>query len=107
MCWLALENAESTYFAVLKNGARLNRVEYYEHRVDRAQTRYLSAVKALAQVRRLQRPDRVQVNIGANQANVAEVSDRDLRLASRPVREQVRGGDGNRLGDKPIDIPGP
>ena len=43
--------------------------EFYQRRIDRAQKRFLSAIKALALVRRLQLPA-VQVNIGEKQMNI-------------------------------------
>ena len=45
----------------------------YQHWLDRAQKRYLTALKTLAQVRRLLVPV-VQVNIAQKQINVAGVA---------------------------------
>ncbi len=44
--------------------------EYHQRTIDRAQKRYLAAIKALAQVRRLLTPA-VQVNIADQQINLA------------------------------------
>jgi hypothetical protein len=67
-CWLHLYHLEQTYadseLESLKVGA------YYQHCLDRAQRRYLSAIKALAMVRKLALPV-LQVNIGQRQVNVA------------------------------------
>jgi len=38
---------------------------------ESAHRRYLAAMKTLAQVRKLQGPSKVQVNIGGNQVNVS------------------------------------
>jgi hypothetical protein len=46
------------------------RGEYYQRRMDRAHAHYLSAIKALAQVRKLALPA-LQVNIAKKQVNVA------------------------------------
>jgi hypothetical protein len=42
----------------------LQQGEYFQRRQDRAHRRYLSAIRSLAAVRRLQVPTAVQVNIG-------------------------------------------
>jgi hypothetical protein len=47
----------------------IHQVEFFERRVTQCQKRYLAAVKALAQVRRLMRPF-IQVNIAEKQINV-------------------------------------
>jgi len=48
--------------------------EYYQRRQDHAQRRYLAAIRTLACVRRLPLPA-IQVNIGAQQVNVAGAGD--------------------------------
>lgn len=68
-CWLHLhcyekENAQSL------DGQSVDQSKAHGRRVDQAQRRYLSAIKALAQVRRLDLPA-VQVNIGQHQ-NIAK-----------------------------------
>jgi len=50
----------------------LQQGDYYQRRQDRAHKRYLSAVKALAQVRRLELPA-VQVNIAGQQMNTQAI----------------------------------
>jgi hypothetical protein len=47
---------------------------YFQKSIGMAQKRYLSAIKALAQVRRLQLPANIQVNIGEKQVNIAGVT---------------------------------
>ncbi len=55
-----------------KDGMTWSTDEGYQRRIERAQQRYLAAIKALAQVRRLVVP-MVQVNI-AEQQNIAQVA---------------------------------
>ena len=64
--WLALTLAEGTYYQALERGIEAADEAVYLRRVDRAQRRYLAAIKALAQVRKLGVPA-VQVNIGKEQ----------------------------------------
>jgi hypothetical protein len=68
-CWLALHYAETVYYQSMGEMSR-SWAEFYQQRIDRAQRRYVAAIKALAQVRRLLVPN-VQVNIAENQVNVA------------------------------------
>jgi hypothetical protein len=68
-CWLNLYYIDALY------ANRLNNItwaesEYFQRRQERAHRLYLSAIRTLAQVRRLLVPA-VQVNIGAQQFNVA------------------------------------
>jgi hypothetical protein len=69
--WLQLQGMESTCASRNLDPAVLAR---FEHRRDQAHRRYLSAIKALAQVRRLRLPA-MQVNVavaGGQQVNVVE-----------------------------------
>ena len=65
VCWIQLQHAE----AVLSNNGSIAQADFWQRRLDRAHRRFLSAVKALAVIRRLQLPA-VQVNIGDKQVNV-------------------------------------
>ncbi len=71
LCWLSLH-----YYEILEaqttGGTSVAWAEFHERRLERAQKRYQSAIKALAQVRKLQLPN-VQVNIGEKQVNIANV----------------------------------
>ena len=71
LCWLQVHYADTAY-AQRNHEATvsLELGEYYQRRQDQAHRRYLSAIKALAQVRRLLGPS-VQVNIAERQVNVA------------------------------------
>ena len=71
--WLALTLVEGAYYQALEGGIEPADEAVYLKRVDRAQRRYLSAIKTLAQVRRMDLPS-LQVNIGEKQVNVAGVS---------------------------------
>lgn len=68
VCWLALHYAEAIY-AQTVGDMTFKQGEYYQDRIDRSQKRYLAAIKALAQLRRLQLPV-VQVNVAEQQVNV-------------------------------------
>jgi len=68
-CWLEV-NWYDSRAAGFSGSVQLG--NYYQKRQDRAHRRYLSAVKALAQVRRLELPA-IQVNIGQHQVNALTV----------------------------------
>ena len=69
-CWLQLHYAEARYAQNLGK-LTMEQGEYHQLTIDRAQKRYLAAIKALAQVRRLLTPA-VQVNIADQQINIAQ-----------------------------------
>ena len=69
-CRMQLEQAEVLY------GGRLGKLtisqdEYHQRRVDRLHKLYLSAIRELAQVRKLLKPHVTQVNLAEKQVNVA------------------------------------
>ncbi len=66
MCWLQLQIADAQYN---REGIMLTKADYEHRMIDRAHNRYLSAIHALATVRKLQLPA-VQVNIGEKQVNI-------------------------------------
>jgi hypothetical protein len=68
-CWLQVQDADIRYAQGQKN-CTFAQGEYYQHRMDRAHRRYLSALKTLAVVRKLAVPV-LQVNIARKQVNVA------------------------------------
>lgn len=68
--WLSLTVTEGTYQQALEQGLSQADDAFHQQRIERAQRRYLTAIKALAQVRKLGVPA-VQVNIGEKQVNVA------------------------------------
>jgi len=51
-------------------------IQLRESRLDRAMNRYLSAIRTLAQVRRLQIPTLVQLNVAQQQVNVAQPTEK-------------------------------
>lgn len=67
-CWLHLHHLEHLYAG--QKGMAFELAAHYQKSIDRAHKRYLSALKALADVRRLAGPT-VQVNIARKQVNVA------------------------------------
>lgn len=70
LCWFHLNLCEVVH--AQKTEMSIGVAEFHQKRIDRAQKRYLAAIKALAQVRKLQLPN-VQVNIGEKQVNIGEV----------------------------------
>jgi hypothetical protein len=68
-CWLQVQHADIRY---AQNQAKLSikQADYHQRRMDAAHRRYLSALKALALVRKLAVPV-LQVNIAKKQVNVA------------------------------------
>jgi hypothetical protein len=72
LCWGHLALAERDYLRRLNEGGlSLPMAEFFDRHRDRAHRRYLQAVKALAQVRKLLGASVTQVNIAENQVNVA------------------------------------
>ncbi len=69
-CWLQVHYADGIYVDALERRMSFNALEFYQRRQDRAHWRLLSAIRTLAQVRRLLVPT-VQLNIGGQQVNVA------------------------------------
>ncbi len=70
-CWLQVYCAERGYARGMQVGMSREAAEYFQLWQQRAHERYLSAIRTLAQVRRLL-PTIVQVNIGAQQVNVGQ-----------------------------------
>ena len=72
LCWLHLHLVDAFY---AQNMQRLSiqQLDFHERRVSLSQRRYLSAIRTLAHVRRLQVPA-VQVNIAGQQINLAAIS---------------------------------
>ena len=76
-CWLHLYVAEMHYAEFLANGGAFQKGEYYQKSVDRAQKRYLGAIKALAQVRKLLGgPDIAILNVAGTQNVKIDVIER-------------------------------
>ena len=65
-CWLQLHYAELLYECNLPKMV-LTEDDYYQRRLDRLHRRYLSAMRSLAQVRKLLKPKVAQINIGEKQ----------------------------------------
>jgi len=71
VCWLYLAYVETTYHQDPNSSWRQD--EQHQRRIDRAQRRYLSSIRALATVRKLERPA-LHLNIADQQINVAQVA---------------------------------
>lgn len=69
LCWLIVNRYEDTFHRTKEMS--LAQAAFHQRKIDRAHARFLSAVRTLAQVRKLALPT-LQVNIARNQVNVAE-----------------------------------
>lgn len=69
-CWLQLQYFDAIYAQNLRK-LSISQSEYYQRRIDRAHKRYLSAIRTLAQVRKLLKPSVAQINIAERQVNTA------------------------------------
>jgi hypothetical protein len=66
--WLQVQLFEALYFRDLHN-LTLHQANYYQKRIDRAHRNHLSAIRTLAQIRKL--GPALQINIGEKQINTA------------------------------------
>ena len=68
VCWLELQYFQAVY---TQNMGKLTitQSDYHQRRIDKAHRRYLSSIKALAQIRKL--GSAVQINIAEKQINTA------------------------------------
>lgn len=64
--WVSLSVAEGAYHPALERGLIKANETFHQQRIERAQRRYLAAIKALMQIRKMGVPA-VQVNIGEKQ----------------------------------------
>jgi len=69
-CWLQMQYADRRAAAFERQGGSFKQGEYWQKQQESAHRRYLTAIRTLAQVRRLLTPA-VQVNIAEKQINVA------------------------------------
>ena len=69
LCWHIVNLYESAYANA--SGWNISQADRQHRKIDKAHARFLSAIRTLAQVRKLALPT-VQVNIARNQVNVAE-----------------------------------
>lgn len=67
-CWLELQYFEAIYAQNLGN-LSITQSDYHQRRIDKAHRRYLSSIKALAQIRKM--GPTVQINIAEQQVNTA------------------------------------
>jgi hypothetical protein len=73
LCWFSVNQYEASY-SQQRGELSLAQGEAQQRRIDRAHHRFLTAVRTLAQVRKLALPA-LQVNFGTNQVNVAQRGD--------------------------------
>ncbi len=69
LCWFIVHWYENTY--ANSEGWSVAQADFQHRKIDKAHARFLTAVRTLAQVRKLALPT-LQVNIAKNQVNVAE-----------------------------------
>jgi hypothetical protein len=78
LCWLRLSIVEVRHADHTTSGSiGISQADYWDRALSAAQRRYLRAIESLARVRRLLHPNAVQVNIGAQQVNVANMGKND------------------------------
>ena len=68
LCWFIVNRYENAY--VNAEGWSIAQADLQQRKIDKAHARFLSALRTLAQVRKLALPT-LQVNIAKNQVNVA------------------------------------
>ena len=86
ICSLQVQLAETQFIGVMRGSATFAKARFYEDLQDRAQRRYLAAIKALAQIRRLQLPAVAQLNVATNQVNLSQPAGAPSALpAERPA----------------------
>ncbi len=68
VCWLELQYFQAIYTQNLGNFSIIQG-DYHQRRIDKAHRRYLSSIKALAQIRKM--GPAVQINIAEKQINTA------------------------------------
>jgi hypothetical protein len=91
--WVVLQKAQMLYAIAQQPGTALPEGDYWERRVTGAHMRFLRGCETLARVRKLSGLGVVQVNIGAQQVNVAQGSNR----AEEESEEQTEFINANRL----------
>jgi len=89
VCKNQLLSCETLYAKRFKEGLTAQVAIILEKRIGMAQKRYFAAIKALAQIRRLQLPPTIQVNIGEKQVNLicAGKAQSTSQLAPRSLSE--------------------
>jgi hypothetical protein len=85
-CWLHLHHLETNYGAA--GSMSLDLGNYYQRGIARAQKNYLSAIKALAMIRKLALPA-LQVNIARKQVNVLNTQATDREGAGAGAKSPV------------------
>jgi len=70
LTWLQIQLFEDLYASNLSKSMTIAQGNYYQKRIDQAYKRHLSAIRTLAQIRKLG-PAAVQINIAEKQINTA------------------------------------
>lgn len=84
ICWLDLNYAQTIWSQM--SDPTWKQAAYHQDRIDRAHRRYLSAIKSLAQVRKLQIPA-VMLNIADKQMNALNVGQTTALAGNAPTAD--------------------
>jgi hypothetical protein len=88
LCWLAVHDAELR--AATFSSPAPDQGDYWQRRIDHARKRHLSAIKALATVRKMAVPDIIgQINVAQRQVNKAEVRPAGAWAGHPPARGSI------------------
>lgn len=77
LCWLRLSIVELKHVNNTRGSTDIPQADFWDRALSAAQRRYLRAVESLARVWRLLSPNALQVNIGAQQVNVANMTKKE------------------------------
>jgi hypothetical protein len=92
VCWLHTYHADLLYAASKANEVTLIYSEFLQRQQDRAQRRYLAAIKSLAAVRRLLLPIRLDVTLAGTHENNSDASVESLvSPQNHDVRKRAAG----------------
>lgn len=80
ICYVNQYDTQVRYAIAHGSSIALTQGLYWEKRLSATQARYLRACVTLARVRRLSRPAAMQVNIGAQQVNVAQTKETPAKI---------------------------
>jgi hypothetical protein len=86
VCSVQLQKTQLQYGTMQREGLSISSANFWERRITMANSRFLRACETLARVRKLGRPGMVQVNIGAQQLNVAPTGGDE----KKSIREEMK-----------------
>jgi hypothetical protein len=107
LCWFIMYYYETNYATA--EDLLISQADYHQRKIDKAHARFLSALRTLAQVRKLALPA-LQVNIARNQVNVTQPSSSSLDVNGLNQLASGAGLVNHQLpsrGDRLDDVEGP